>query len=556
MINKNFNDYFENLIKKYWNHNSMNNYGEETVKYSDVAGNIKYWHYIFKKLNIKKNDKIAILGPNSINWSMMYVAITTYGAIVVPILKEFHVEDIHHILRHSESNLFFSSEKIYNKLELESVDDLNMVFSIEYFSLLEYKDEKYKNNFIKFDKKYKKENNVKIKKKDFSIENSVQNDDIGVLVYTSGTTGFSKGVLLPYKSLLANIFYAKGHIELKEKDRVLSFLPLAHAYGCAFDFLFPFAIGVHITFLSSIPSPKILLKAFNEVKPQLINLVPLILEKMYKKRIKPKMEKGIVPYLMKLPVIKGKIEEKVKNQLSEAFGNEFINIVIGGAPLDPEIEKFFKKIGLRFSVGYGMTECAPLISYDKPETIKLASVGKVMDYLEIRIDSEDPKNIPGEIQVKGVNVMEGYYKNKKATEETFTDDGWLKTGDLGLIDENGYIFIKGRIKNLILGPSGQNIYPKEIESKLNNLEFIEESLVYGVDNTVNALVYPDYDKLDEVNNENLDPQDFLKKKMEENRKKMNENLPSYSRIKNIKLHPESFEKTPTKKIKRYLYKNY
>jgi len=556
MINKNFNDYFENLIKKYWNHNSMNNYGEETVKYSDVAGNIKYWHYIFKKLNIKKNDKIAILGPNSINWSMMYVAITTYGAIVVPILKEFHVEDIHHILRHSESNLFFSSEKIYNKLELESVDDLNMVFSIEDFSLLEYKDEKYKNNFIKYDKKYKKENNGKIKKKDFSIENSVQNDDIGVLVYTSGTTGFSKGVLLPYKSLLANIFYAKGHIELKEKDRVLSFLPLAHAYGCAFDFLFPFAIGVHITFLSSIPSPKILLKAFNEVKPQLINLVPLILEKMYKKRIKPKMEKGIVPYLMKLPVIKGKIEEKVKNQLSEAFGNEFINIVIGGAPLDPEIEKFFKKIGLRFSVGYGMTECAPLISYDKPETIKLASVGKVMDYLEIRIDSEDPKNIPGEIQVKGVNVMEGYYKNKKATEETFTDDGWLKTGDLGLIDEDGYIFIKGRIKNLILGPSGQNIYPKEIESKLNNLEFIEESLVYGVDNTVNALVYPDYDKLDEVNNENLDPQDFLKKKMEENRKKMNEILPSYSRIKNIKLHPESFEKTPTKKIKRYLYKNY
>ncbi|HMA69257.1 MAG TPA: AMP-binding protein [Candidatus Mcinerneyibacterium sp.] len=556
MINKNFNNYFENLIKKYWNHNSMNNYGEETVKYSDVAGNIKYWHYIFKKLNIKKNDKIAILGPNSINWSMMYVAITTYGAIVVPILKEFHVEDIHHILRHSESNLFFSSEKIYNKLELESVDDLNMVFSIEDFSLLEYKDEKYKNNFIKYDKKYKKENNGKIKKKDFSIENSVQNDDIGVLVYTSGTTGFSKGVLLPYKSLLANIFYAKGHIELKEKDRVLSFLPLAHAYGCAFDFLFPFAIGVHITFLSSIPSPKILLKAFNEVKPQLINLVPLILEKMYKKRIKPKMEKGIVPYLMKLPVIKGKIEEKVKNQLSEAFGNEFINIVIGGAPLDPEIEKFFKKIGLRFSVGYGMTECAPLISYDKPETIKLASVGKVMDYLEIRIDSEDPKNIPGEIQVKGVNVMEGYYKNKKATEETFTDDGWLKTGDLGLIDEDGYIFIKGRIKNLILGPSGQNIYPKEIESKLNNLEFIEESLVYGVDNTVNALVYPDYDKLDEVNNENLDPQDFLKKKMEENRKKMNEILPSYSRIKNIKLHPESFEKTPTKKIKRYLYKNY
>lgn len=556
MIDKNFNDYFENLIKKYWNHNSMNNYGEETVKYSDVAEKIKYWHYIFKKLNIKKNDKIAILGPNSINWSMMYVAITTYGAIVVPILKEFHVEDILHILRHSESKLFFSSEKIYNKLELESVDDLNMVFSIEDFSLLEYKDEKYKNNYIKFDKKYKKENNVKIKKEDFFLENSVKNDDIGVLVYTSGTTGFSKGVLLPYKSLLANIFYAKGHIELKEKDRVLSFLPLAHAYGCAFDFLFPFAIGVHITFLSSIPSPKILLKAFNEVKPQLINLVPLILEKMYKKRIKPKMEKGIVPYLMKLPVIKGKIEEKVKNQLSEAFGNEFINIVIGGAPLDPEIEKFFKKIGLRFSVGYGMTECAPLISYDKPETIKLASVGKVMDYLEIRIDSEDPKNIPGEIQVKGVNVMEGYYKNKKATEETFTDDGWLKTGDLGLIDEDGYIFIKGRIKNLILGPSGQNIYPKEIESKLNNLEFIEESLVYGVDNTVNALVYPDYDKLDEVNNENLDPQDFLKKKMEENRKKMNEILPSYSRIKNIKLHPESFEKTPTKKIKRYLYKNY
>ncbi|TYB31474.1 MAG: long-chain fatty acid--CoA ligase [Candidatus Mcinerneyibacterium aminivorans] len=551
MIDKNFNELIEKSIKNFWDYVSLQNYEGKSLKYSEVASYIKYFHKIFKDLGIKREDKIALLGPNSVNWAIVYISVVTYGATIVPILKDFHLQDIEHILNHSDSKMFFCPSKTYKKIDEDDIKKLELIFSLDNFSLLSFKNKKSRKVYEKYSNFDKN-----LSPGSFSFNKKITNDQTAVLVYTSGTTGFSKGVMLDYNSLIANILYAQNNIELKPKHRVLSFLPLAHAYGCAFDFLFPFTVGVEITFLSMIPSPKILLKAFNDVKPQLINMVPLIIEKMYKKKIKPKLEKGILGVLTNIPLVKKGIYKKIVSQLENAFGGEFINLVIGGAPLDPQIEDFFKKIGLTFSVGYGMTECAPLIAYDQPETHKTASVGKVIDYLDLKIDSADPENQVGEILVRGENVMKGYYKNEKATKEVFTDDGWMKTGDLGILDSDGYLFIKGRRKNMILGPSGQNIYPEEIENKLNNMDFIEESIVFGEENYIYALVYPDYDKLDEIDDYSLDPQEYLTAKMEENRKKINKILPNYSHLKEIKLHPESFEKTPTKKIKRYLYKNY
>ncbi len=556
MIDRNFNELIETAIKNYWEYNSVKNYEGKSLKYREIALYIKYFHRLFNKLGIKKEDKIALSGPNSANWAITYLSVITYGATVVPILKDFHMQDIEHILNHSDSKIFLCSKKLYRKLDEDDLHKLDLIISLDDFSLLSYKKKKNKKTFEKFYNNFRKEKDLDIFKNSFKLNTEIKNDNTAAIVYTSGTTGFSKGVMLDYNSFLANILYAQNNIELKERDKVLSFLPLAHAYGCAFDFLFPFTVGVEITFLSMIPSPKILLKAFNEVKPQLINMVPLIIEKMYRKKIKPKLESGVVGVLTNIPLIKKGVYKKIVKQMENAFGGEFINLVIGGAPLDPEIEKFFKKIGLTFSVGYGMTECAPLIAYDQPQTHRTNSVGKVIDFLDLKIDSPDPQNQVGEIMVRGVNVMKGYYKNKKATEQIFTEDGWMRTGDLGILDDEGYLYIKGRRKNMILGPSGQNIYPEEIENKLNSMDYIEESIVFGENNYIYAVVYPDYEKLDEIDEPSIDPQEFLNEKMEENRKKINKKLPNYSRLKEIKLHPESFEKTPTKKIKRYLYKNY
>ncbi|MCK4278843.1 MAG: AMP-binding protein, partial [Desulfurellaceae bacterium] len=379
--------------------------------------------------------------------------------------------------------------------------------------------------------------------------NEIRNDELAAIFYTSGTTGFSKGVMLLHNSLMANVLYAQNHKIMKKGNNILSFLPLAHTYGCAFEFLFPFTVGCHITFLSKVPSPKIILEAFQEIHPQLVISVPLIIEKIYKKQIKSFLNKKTIKWLSKFSLSEKIINQKICKKLMEIFGGNFYEVIIGGAALNQEVELFLKQIKFPFSVGYGMTECGPLISYASHEELKLFSVGQVVDTLEIRIDSDDPRNIVGEILVRGENVMYGYYKNKEATENTIDKEGWLHTGDLGLIDEGGFIYIKGRCKNMVLGPSGQNIYPEEIEAKLNNLPFVQESLVIEKNGKLLALVYPD---LELVDNKGIGEQE-LKLKMEKNRKILNQELPSYISISKIELYPEEFEKTPTQKIKRFLY---
>jgi len=377
----------------------------------------------------------------------------------------------------------------------------------------------------------------------------ISNNELAEIVYTSGTTGFSKGVMLPHNSLLANVIYAQNHMDLKPGDTIASFLPIAHTFGCAFEFLFPFSVGCHITFLGKIPSPKIILQAFKQVRPRLILSVPLVLEKIYDKQIKAALDKGIVKILTKAPLLKNLIYKKVCNKLIEAFGGNFKEIVIGGAALNEKVETFLKMIGFPVTVGYGLTECGPLVSYAPWDEHKTSSVGKIVDTLEVRIDSDDQQKIVGEILVRGENVMLGYYKNEEATNEAIDKDGWLHTGDLGVVDEDGFIFIKGRCKSMILGPSGQNIYPEEIEAKLNNLPFIQESLVVQKNKKLIALVYPDLGLADAkgINEKKLTV------KMEENRKFINQQLPPYCPITKIELSPEEFEKTPTKKVKRYLY---
>jgi len=377
----------------------------------------------------------------------------------------------------------------------------------------------------------------------------IQNDELAAIVYTSGTTGFSKGVMLPHNSLSVNIRYAQNNIPLKFGDKVVSFMPLAHSYGCAFEFLFPLSIGCHVTFLSKIPSPKIIIKAFQDVKPQLILSVPLIIEKIYKKQILPAISTGTVKYFVKIPGLSSVILGKIRQKLIDVFGGQFIEIVIGGAGFNPEVETFLKKIKFPFTNGYGMTECGPLISYDGWQTNKAFAVGKVIDALEIKIDSDDPENIVGEIMVRGENVMLGYYKNEQATNEAIDKNGWLHTGDLGLIDKDGYIFIKGRSKNMLLGSSGQNIYPEEIEAMLNNMQLVNESVVISKDNKLVALVYPDYELVDASNIS----ESKLMDRIEENRKELNAKLPAFAAISKIEIYSEEFEKTPTKKIKRFLY---
>ncbi|MDY6915754.1 MAG: AMP-binding protein, partial [Candidatus Cloacimonadota bacterium] len=389
---------------------------------------------------------------------------------------------------------------------------------------------------------------LKVFAESFSLP-KIDNEELAAIVYTSGTTGFSKGVILQHNSLAANIIYAHINMPLKPGDSILSFMPLAHTYGCAFEFLFPFTLGCHITFLNKTPSPKIIVKAFQKIKPQLILSVPLIIEKIYKKQILPQLNREPVKTLSKIPVLKNVIKKTIKKKLMEAFGNNFHEIVVGGAALNNKVEAFLADIKFPFTIGYGMTECGPLISYASHKIHRLQSVGRVVNTMEVEIDYEDPKNQAGEILVRGENVMKGYYKNESATNSAIDKDGWLHTGDMGLLDEDGFIYIKGRCKNMILGPSGQNIYPEEIEARLNNMPLVQEALVIEHNQNLKALIYPDIDIIDAHSIDN----EKLKQIMEQNRKKINQQLPVYSRIKHIELYPEEFEKTPTKKIKRFLY---
>ncbi len=539
---------FEDSIINNWDLPAFTNYQKDSMTYGQVAQRIKWMHSLFDKMEIKKGDKVALIGRNLNNWAITYISTVTYGAVIVPVLPDFNSSDIHHIVNHSEARLLFATENLFNKIDDTRISKVRGIISLNDFSLLAVNSSKYAKAIEKADK-YILENPVK--KEDVKYYHS-NADDMVVLSYTSGSSGFSKGVMIPYRSLYSNVKVGIDYINLNVGDRVVSFLPLAHVFGCAFEFLTEFCVGCEIVFLSRVPSPQVITKAFREIKPKLVCSVPLIIEKIYKKKILPVLEKRSIRLMLKVPVLERKIYNKINNELTETFGGNFNQVIIGGAPLNSDVEAFLKKIGFKFTVGYGMTECGPLISYSEFSGHKKFSCGKIVDRMEVKIDSPDPRNIPGEVIVKGDNVMLGYYKNQEATNEVLRTDGWLHTGDMGILDEDNHLFLKGRTKNMILGPSGQNIYPEEIEAKLNNMPFIQESVVTDDKyNKLIALAYPDYETCDE---EGMRRQD-IELAFDKNRMILNKELPSYMQISKIELYPEEFKKTPKRNIKRYLYTN-
>ncbi len=549
MIPENFIKYIENSLKKNWDLPALTDYQGESYKYQDVGRKIARIHIMFEECEIKKGDKIALIGKNSANWAMAYLAIITYGATVVPILPDFLPNDVHHIVNHSDSVVLFTGDPIWENLDEKSMPNLRGIFSLTDFRILiEGNKENIKKIYDKLDQLYEDIYPGGITSEKLSFD-EVSNEEIGVLNYTSGTTGFSKGVVLPLNSLAANVRFAHRNMPLNSGDKIVSFLPLAHTYGCAFEFLWPFTIGCHIHFLTRTPSPKIIIQAFQEVKPAIIITVPLIMEKIYKKQILPILGKKSMQFLLTLPLLDKAIYNKIKNKLTDVFGGNFKEVVLGGAALNSEVELFLNKIKFNYSVGYGMTECGPLISYANWDKTKFTSSGKMVDTLEVKIDSNDPYNEVGEIMVRGENVMYGYYKNVEATEQAIDKDGWLHTGDLGIIDSENFVFIKGRNKSLLLGPSGENIYPEEIEAKLNNMPYIQESVVIEKDGKLVALVYPDLEATDQ---EKINEARLIEI-MEENKKEVNLNLAKYMQITKVKIFPEEFEKTPKRSIKRYLY---
>ncbi|MCD6176954.1 MAG: AMP-binding protein [Candidatus Cloacimonetes bacterium] len=539
---------FVNSMKKNWNLNAFSNYNGDTITYGDVADRILFLHSLFNNCGIKKGDKIAIIGKNSINWAITYLATVSYGAVIVPILPDFKPDDVHHIVNHSDSVLLFSTDTIFDDIDESAMKNLYGVVSLTDFSI-SYPSKKLNQNImvtvnIKYLTKF--DNNLTLE--NFHLED-INNKDLAVIVYTSGTTGFSKGVMLPHLSLVVNIQFAQKHMPLDPGDTIVSFLPIAHVFGCAFEFLFPFCNGCHVTFLGKTPSPKIILKAFGEIHPRLILSVPLVIEKIYKKQLKPLLGKSSIKLLLKIPLTRKLLYKKIKEKLTVVFGSRFREIVIGGAPLNAEVEQFLHDIGFRFTIGYGMSECGPLISYSNWENYKLQSTGKLVDAMEVKIDSSDQFNEIGEIMVRGDNVMYGYYKHEEATKKVLDKNGWLRTGDLGVIDEDNFIYIKGRSKSMILGPSGKNIYPEELEAKLNNLPYVQESIVVEKSGQLVALVYPNIELID--TNNIIESE--LEEIMEKNKKIMNDIFPSYMRIVKLEIFPEEFEKTPKRSIKRFLY---
>lgn len=554
MIKENFIKIYEESFKENWSLPALTDYGKGvTFTFGEVATEIARIHLLFEECRIRRGDKIALIGKDSSRWCIVYMAAVTYGAIIVPILQDFNPNDVHHIINHSESVFLFVSDRIWDSLEEDKIEEVRGVFSLSDFRCLHQRDGENIQKLLKnLDEKMAEKYPGGFTKENIRYA-ELDNDKVVLLNYTSGTTGFSKGVMLTGNNLAGNVTYAKTLDLLFRGDRELCFLPLAHAYSCAFNFLVPMAVGAHVYLLGKVPSPKILLKAFEEVKPNLILTVPLILEKIYKKMIVPQLSKRTLKLALNIPLLDSRIYAQIRKHLVDAMGGRFREVIVGGAAMNQEVTDFLYKIKFPFTVGYGMTECGPLISYDHYNEFVPGSCGQVLKgIMKVRIDSDDPYNKVGEIQVSGENVMKGYYKNEEATRSVFTDDGWLKTGDLGTIDRNNRIYIRGRSKTMILGPSGQNIYPEEIESKLNNLPFVMESLVVEKNGKLIGMVYPDYDTVDSTGVSHTD----LPLIMEQNRAELNKLLAPYEAVSELQLYPTEFEKTPKKSIKRYLYSNY
>ena len=546
MIKEHIIGYIEQSIRQNWDIEALSNYREKGYTYKEIAALMLKYQLFFRDIGIVEGDKVALIGRNSANWCAIYLSVLTYGAVVVPILPDFKPDDLVNLINHSDSKLMFADEKIFETIRNSSIPAIDGVISLDDFSLLD-SNARIKEVYSLLDEKFIK--TWPELRPDLIRFANIDSENLAVISYTGGTTGFSKGVMIPHRSLTANIKFAQEHMPLKPGDPLVSFLPLAHTYGCAFEFLFPFTIGCHITILSKTPSPQIILQAFSEIKPRLILLVPLVIEKIFKKQILPVIRKPQMKVLLAIPGLNKIIHKKIKDKLTDSFGGRFTEVVIGGAALNSEAESFFRKIGFRFTVGYGMTECGPLISYASWDTTRLGASGKAVDTLEITIDSSNPEKEVGEIILRGDNVMLGYYKNEKATKEIIDENGWMHTGDLGVIDKDGNIYIKGRSKVMILGPSGKNIFPEEIEAVINNMDYIAESLVILEDNKLIGLIYPDFDmmKKDGI------PEDQLSQILEKTRKSVNEKIPEYMAVTKFRIQSEEFIKTPKRSIRRFLY---
>ena len=542
--------FIENGIKEHWNLDALTDYNGATLQYRDVARKIEKLHIMFEASGVIKGDKIAICGRNSSYWGAAFLAILTYGAVAVPILHEFKAENIHHLVNHSDAKILLVGDMVWPELDEKEMPNLEGVILINDYSLLVSRTQKltYAREHLNemFGKKYPK--NFRVEHIHYHKD---QPDELALINYTSGTTSLSKGVMIPYRALYSNTLFAYEALKLHPGDKLVSMLPMAHMYGLAFEFIYEFSVGCHIYFLTRVPSPKIIFQAFAEVKPNLVIAVPLIIEKIIKKSVLPKLQTPTMKILLKVPIINDKIKAAVREQVISAFGGNFYEVIIGGAAFNPDVENFLKMIDFPYTVGYGMTECAPIICYEDWQKFAPGSCGKGVPRMEVKVLSPDPENEVGEIVCKGMNVMLGYYKNPEATREVLDEEGWLRTGDLGIKDAEGNIYIKGRSKNMLLGPSGQNIYPEEIEEKLNSLPYVSESIVIQKDDKLVALIYPDYE---EATAQGFN-EEAIERIMEENRITLNTYLPAYSQITRTKIYKEEFEKTPKKSIKRFLYKD-
>ena len=543
-----FIDYIEQSIIKNWDRNALTDYKGITLQYKDVARKIAKFHIVLESAGIRPGDKIAVCGRNSAHWAVAFLATVTYGAVIVPILHEFKADNIHNIVNHSEAKLLFVGDQVWENLNEAAMTILEGIILMTDFSILISRTEKldYAREHLNelFGKKYPKNF-----RKEHIEYHKDQPEELAVINYTSGTTSYSKGVMLPYRSLWSNTAFAFEVLPLKAGDKIISMLPMAHMYGLAFEFLYEFSAGCQIYFLTRMPSPKIIFQAFSEVKPHLVVAVPLIIEKIIKKNVLPKLETPTMKLLLKVPIINDKIKTTVREGVVSAFGGRFAEVIVGGAAFNQEVEQFLRMIEFPYTVGYGMTECGPIICYEDWSRFKPGSCGKAVPRMEVKILSPDPENIAGEIVCRGPNVMLGYYKNEEATREAIDADGWLHTGDLALMDAEGNVTIKGRSKNMLLGASGQNIYPEEIEDKLNNLPYVAESIIVQQNEKLVGLVYPDFD---DAFAHGLTTTD-IERVMEENRVALNAELPAYSQIFKMKIYPEEFEKTPKRSIKRFLY---
>ena len=543
------NKLFEASFKKNWDRPAISNYQGVTLHFRDVARRMEKLHIMYEECGLKKGDKVAICSRNQANWAVVFLATTTYGAVPVPLLHEFKSANIHHLVNHSEAKILFVDEVIWEGLSESEMPDIHAVIQVNTFKILYAVDDKIieaKEHLNElFGRRYPE-----------AFEPHMINyyedsaDELAVINYTSGTSGFSKGVMIPYRAIFSNLEFGRKVLpQLDHTTRVVSMLPCAHMYGLMFEVLFELSVGTHVHFLSRLPSPKIIMQALAEVKPNVVIAVPLVIEKIYKSKIQPLLEKEGIRFLLKVPGLDQVILNKVREELIKAFGGEFYEVIIGGAAFNKEVESFFKKMNFPFTVGYGMTECAPIITYDDWKEEKLYSCGKAAPNMQVRIASANPAEIPGEIQVKGANVFLGYFKNDEATAEVFTEDGWFRTGDMGILDEDGSLFIKGRTKCMILGPSGQNIYPEEVETVINSQPYVVDSLVVEDDGGLTALIYPDFAQ---GAKEGMKQEAFIKF-IEGTLPELNKELPNYAKIKKIEVMSEDFERTPKKSIKRYLY---